>query len=255
MEEIKLCNCGCGRKVKYTYNAYLWGHNTHSRKKILDKINCLNCNKEFVPVNKTRKYCSVSCKALHQFKISSPWNKGTKGLYKTGRAGLSYDDYYGIKKSKIIRKKMSIAKKDIKYTKGRHHSEETKKLLSKIGKLKWAQKDYVEMMIKAQRRKPNNQELIVNRMLNKNFPKEWKYVGDGKFWINKMNPDFVNINGKKVLIEYNGYLPRHTKEFDRKRTREFAKFGWKTINVYFSEIKNEEMFVKKIKNFMLDIKV
>ena len=53
---------------------------------------------------------------------------------------------------------------------------------------------------------PTNDEKYLDAILQLNFPHEWKYVGDGNFWIEGRNPDFVNCNGKKIVIEYNGFL-------------------------------------------------
>ena len=60
--------------------------------------------------------------------------------------------------------------------------------------------------------KPNKCELFLQELLNCWYPSEWKYVGDLSFLIDGKNPDFVNINGKKKLIEFYGdYLARWEK--------------------------------------------
>lgn len=55
--------------------------------------------------------------------------------------------------------------------------------------------------IRKSARKPNEYGKILDAILQEIFPNEWKYVGDGQLIINGKNPDWVNINGKKQLIE------------------------------------------------------
>ena len=72
--------------------------------------------------------------------------------------------------------------------------------------------------------RPTNPEKIIQRILAKYFPKEWKYVGNGKVWFGKKNPDFININGQKKLIEvYGDYWHRNDNPQDR--IDHFKKYG------------------------------
>ena len=69
----------------------------------------------------------------------------------------------------------------------------------------------------------------------KKYHLPYKYTGDGSFWIKNINPDFVDVNGKKIAIEIAGdwwhnslthlKLPyKNTMEY-RKKT--LKKYGWK----------------------------
>jgi len=58
----------------------------------------------------------------------------------------------------------------------------------------------------------------------------FKYVGDGSFLIGFKNPDFVNTNGRKIVIEVsNAYFRRNTPNWVRERKEHFLKYGWDCI--------------------------
>ena len=108
-----------------------------------------------------------------------------------------------------------------------------------------------ESVKKALRRRiPTSLEDKFQGIINKhNLP--YKYVGDGKFFIEKKNPDFINVNGEKIAIEVYAryYKLRNNKSIDEwKKDRQeiFNKYGWKII--FFNEIEvNEEYVLEKIK--------
>lgn len=84
------------------------------------------------------------------------------------------------------------------------HSEETKKRMSDVHKELWKDPEFVKYISEAQHRKPNESELQLQSILDRHFPDEWKYVGDGTVWVEGRNPDFININGRKQVIEMFG---------------------------------------------------
>lgn len=68
---------------------------------------------------------------------------------------------------------------------------------------------------------------------------EYRYTGDGKFWIDSFNPDFVNCNGKKVLIEVHGdYWHKRPEAImrDSRRSKIFASYGWREVVIWASEL-------------------
>ena len=94
-------------------------------------------------------------------------------------------------------------------------------------------------------RKPNNDEAYLFSILEKNFPHEWNFVGDGKVIIEGKNPDFININGKKQIIELFGKRWHEESEI-QPRMEIFAKYGYKTLILWDYELKNEEKLMEKI---------
>jgi len=107
-----------------------------------------------------------------------------------------------------------------------------------------------EELIKAclRRRIPSSLEVKFQNIINKhNLP--YKYVGDGKFFIESLNPDFINTNSEKVAIEvYARYYKRRNKisikEWKKERTQVFKSYGWQVI--YFDETGVNEKNVLKV---------
>ena len=98
-------------------------------------------------------------------------------------------------------------------------------------------------------RKSTKPEMILDIVLQKFFPNEWEYVGDGKFIIGGKNPDFVNVNGKKKIIELNGVF-WHKDQNPQDRIDLFKQYGFETLIITDEELyeKPAEIY-KKIKQF------
>lgn len=102
--------------------------------------------------------------------------------------------------------------------------------------------------------KPNSAEKRLEEMLNRNFPLEFKLnVKDGVVIGGKV-PDFVDVNGKKLLVElfgdyWHGELitGRSKEDEERLRASHFSKWGFKTVVIWESELANEELICRKIR--------
>ena len=184
-------------------------------------LTCNYCNILF-NVQKYRKmmakYCSRECKD----KIligKSPWNKGTKGIMKPNSG--------------------SFKKGLTPWLKGKKHKEETIRKI--ISKLKF---------------RPTSYEKRLKEILDKLQPNEWKYTGDGSFWMGNppMNPDFVNCNGKKIAIEVFARFHKErcfgsVENYISKRSKGFSKYGWKTIFILGEEeLDNPKTILNKLKS-------
>lgn len=171
------------------------------------KKRCEFCNEDFWIIPSTsnkRRFCSVECKGKW-------WSKE---LLKRG----DYPHYIEHPSGML----------------GRHHKEETRELISKrlkgkkphdkYGSVSKAMKDYNPMYNIEVRKlhkegmnewakqrkikelpfggwpkeKPNKEEKELLQFLNEVIPNEYEYVGDGKVWINGLNPDFI-CRGKRKL--------------------------------------------------------
>lgn len=67
----------------------------------------------------------------------------------------------------------------------------------------------------------------------------YRYTGDGSFWIDNVNPDFVNTNGCKICIEVWGdywHSLDEEQEKDCKRLETIGSFGWQRIVVWAHEL-------------------
>ena len=85
--------------------------------------------------------------------------------------------------------------------------------------------------VKARNMKPNGLEDWVNRRLQKRFPSgEWVYNGDYSqgVSIGLKIPDFINVNGRKEVIETLGGLGQHHFLGDEELlVKHYAKYGYK----------------------------
>ena len=92
---------------------------------------------------------------------------------------------------------------------------------------------------------PNRAEMALLALLQHSFPDDWAYTGNGSIILGGKCPDFVNINGKKALIElYGDWWHRGHSEADRAAC--FAPFGYQTLVVWEHELKDPGAVVQKI---------
>lgn len=101
--------------------------------------------------------------------------------------------------------------------------------------------------VRARDVKPNKPEMQLMAILDKYFPKQWRYAGNGEMTLGRKIPDFVNIDGKKQLIEVFGEY-WHRGENPEVRIQEFRQFGFETLVLWESELKDEKSVVAKIQN-------
>ena len=143
--------------------------------------------------------------------------KDPKERAKTGKthAGTHYSDKIKQRMSKAQLKSFQNnperVKRHSEAMTGYVPSKKTKKLMSKIQKNIWKnlsseeKTKKVQTWCSGQNRRPTKTETLLDKWLQKDFPGEWKYVGDGEVRIGTKNPDFINVNGKKAVIELFGY--------------------------------------------------
>jgi len=130
--------------------------------------------------------------------------------------------------------------------KGKNHSKETKKIISEHHKKMI--KEGLFNPLSNQHKYPNKPELKFIQICNQ-FNLPFKYVGDGKFWIEGINPDFVNCNGQKICVEIWGdYWHNRPDERlkDIKKLEILNKYGWKRIEIWEHELDNIELIRQKM---------
>ena len=135
---------------------------------------------------------------------------------------------------------------------GKHHKAETKAHFSRILKGDknpfYGKKHTLETKIKilkSQSKKfwnrKNKKEEFLEQLLNELYPKEYKFVGNGKFIIESFCPDFINVNGQKKIIEFFGDYWHNlnvNKERDKLRLQAYNNYGYKTLVVWEHELTN-----------------
>lgn len=115
---------------------------------------------------------------------------------------------------------------------------------------------WVKAIIESNQRKPTTPELELKHLLDSVYPYEWKYTGNGEVVIGGLNPDFININGKKQIIEMFGdywHSKARTGKAEsqdvRHRHRIYAKYGFRTLVIWERELNNKSKVMNKITKF------
>jgi G:T-mismatch repair DNA endonuclease (very short patch repair protein) len=123
----------------------------------------------------------------------------------------------------------------------------------------WAEKTAQKSLETNRTVRPNKPEKKLLELLERILPGIMKYTGDGSFWIEGKNPDFVNINGKKQIIEVLGCFwhgcPEHfpdtkkQKKFDD-RIQLFKSFGYSTLGIWECELNDLDAVKQKVVGFV-----
>ena len=141
------------------------------------------------------------------------------------------------------------AKKNGNYSKGAR--ERCRKYPSPLLEL-WRQDDFKKKMVRAIVRAvckhPNKAERQLDVLLNYYLPNEYRYVGNGDFILGGKCPDFLNVNGKKKLIELWGDY-WHRNHNPENRIAYFKKFGFDTLIIWGHELKNSLELIPKLLEF------
>lgn len=83
--------------------------------------------------------------------------------------------------------------------------------------------------------------------LIKKYKLPYKYVGNGEFFINGKNPDFVNTNGQKTLIEVYHWYPAR-KNYEIERYNFFSKYDFRT-----AFLQDEHLFSDEWENMCIQV--
>jgi uracil-DNA glycosylase family 4 len=195
-------------------------------------------------------------------------------LARIGDRRRTYEEIYGNKKGKELRKRRSSEERWntglSKETDGRVAAFAEKK--RKINKEKWANPEFVKYMADcgfgASIDGMSRPEKCVSYILRNLFPSEYRYNGDGRLgYIGHYRPDFVNVNGKKKIIDIRGCYWHACKKCgydgvvisgrdaskirsnDRQMQMEWKSLGYDTCVVWEHEIGDIEQLKNKISNF------
>ena len=140
---------------------------------------------------------------------------------------------------------------------------------SEISKVLWQDPEYREKtmraFIKACQIKPNKKEQLIDSMIQSKFPNQYKLNVHGNTILNGRIPDFINCNGQKKVINFNGIYwhlwrlqkknPELTKEIiEEKERKPYNELGFKVLFIWEDELNDEANVINKIKNFIGDQK-
>jgi len=108
-------------------------------------------------------------------------------------------------------------------------------------------------MLKASFKRPTQPEQrLIDLIAKYNLP--YRYTGDGSFIVAGLNPDFVEVNGRKLAVDVFGDYWHNIKQDEPARTEQgrkaiFADYGWELVVLWEHEINNlpEEELVAQLK--------
>jgi len=181
--------------------------------------------------SEARRLCMTRAREVLIVSGQPPWNKGKKNCYTEEVRMLMGADKIG---------KLSTMK-------SKHFPLEVVEKNRQAQLLNWQKPEYVFKQMKARGVKPNKAEQqLISLITGNNLP--YKYVGDGQFILGGKCPDFLNVNGKKQVIELFGTYWHDI--FDiAERKEHFRQYGFDTLIIWEDELKDSQKIISKITNF------
>ena len=197
---------------------------------------CLRCGQlfEIVP-SKKKKYCSSRCV------YRSKEFRDVQRLKFLGKKQIKQSE---TKKRLFKEGKLVVWNKDL--TAKDHLSIKVSSLKTKE---RWKnplfKENTVRAILKSCSTSPNKTEIFLINFLDKILPQKYRFVGDGEFILGGKCPDFLNIDGKKKLIELFGNY-WHKGEDPQNRINYFKKLGFDTLVIWEKELLNLTKLKTKI---------
>ena len=180
-------------------------------------------------------------------------NEAKKKISKTKKGQVSWNK--GGTLSEETKQKISKTNKENSPWLGKHHSEEIKKKISKANKGKHRTKETRKKISIARQHQhfPKHHtkpELIFEEICKRNNL-DFHYVGDGSLWIGKnkkLNPDFIEANGKKICVEIMGaywHSPLLNKKIPERalqsyRKKHYLKYKWIPVFIWDTDLLRED---------------
>ena len=131
-----------------------------------------------------------------------------------------------------------------------HNTPEVKRKHSECLKRLYEDPEFLKKKSKGLRSK-TKPEKHLEKLLQSLYPNEFKYNGryDCGISIDRMIPDFVNVNGRKQVIDMHGSY-WHKGEDATVRQKRYAKYGYSSLIVWENELENEDKVVQKVVEFV-----
>ncbi len=226
---LPLCECGCGKQVSRIANRFVQGHNKN-------RLGIPSWNKGIPWSDETKSKMSLSRKGKSTGRhiIHS---EETKNKIKNKLKGMK-----GWERTEESRRNLSNAMK------GQTRTKERRENIAKGMAMRWKDQDYVRKQMQSRSVAQNKTEKYLGDLLDLLFPNEWKFVGDGQVIIAGKNPDFININGQKKIIELFGDY-WHQGEDPKDRIAIFTPYGYKTLVIWEHELSGGEDLISKLNCF------
>jgi len=225
---VNLCQCGCGQLCN---RLFIQGH-----------------NRKGTPLTKEWKAkISASVKGKHYL--------SEEGRRKLSAANVGEKNpMYGKHCHFTKEQKAQISGSLIKYFKTHEHplkgkspSQKNRHVCSLRLKRLHGEPEFLGKILKGRMKRPTKPEQQLIDWIDK-YKLPYKYVGDGQFILGGKCPDFLNVDGKKQVIELFGTY-WHPMFDVAERTEHFRQYGFSTLIIWEDELNNPGKLVKKVKAF------
>jgi len=153
---------------------------------------------------------------------------------------------------KISHNKPEVRMKHSKTSLENWKRPEFREQMSNMMRAKWKDRDFVKKVMKSLGSKTRPEQYL-DTLLQQLYPGEFVYNGDYSAGISLdgLIPDFVNVNGKKQVIEMNGVRFHQDTVKEEKRISRYAKCGFSCLIITDMELKNDRAgVVTKIIKFV-----
>jgi hypothetical protein len=113
--------------------------------------------------------------------------------------------------------------------KGKKKTKEMRERCRQQTRRLWQDPKFVRKQMKARGAAPNKTELRLLSILDEHFPGQWRYVGDGEYFVGNKNPDFIHTSEKKAIDLFGGIGFFHTLEEMPPRIAYFEERGYRLL--------------------------
>jgi very-short-patch-repair endonuclease len=183
------------------------------------------------------KISEIRKKLFNECKLT-PWNKGKHHMQRENHP------LWNKPRPENVKRKISMGL--IEWYKhhqrlngmlGKHHTDEAKQKIGLKSKSLWQNPElrekFIRNILKGLLKRPTSLEKKLIELIEKyNLP--FKYCGDGSVIIGGFNPDFIECNGRKLLIETANRF-HHSGNYEKQRYAIFAKYGFKTLFLWWDD--------------------
>lgn len=182
-----------------------------------------------------------------------PWNRGIprtiEEKVKMSKANKGITNIGRIPWNKGLTKDSDVRVCKCGWSKGLTKETDSRiaKMTRTVRKL-WKDPQYAKRVM--HRRIPSGEEVVLSKLLVDNGF-QYKYVGNGEVWFGGRNPDFINTNDHKKLIELWGDF-YHKNQNPQERIDHFKQYGFDTLVIWASELKHSDQVLTKVQRFERD---
>ena len=236
-----LCLCGCGYHVARPQNTYIIGHNGRDKHRSPETRLKIGIKHRGKPTwSKGKKLSKEHVKKVQLANIGQ--KRLPEAIQKMRESTLSLWENPEYREKNI--------QSHLGQTRTPEASEKARKAMLQL----WSNPEWAINQIKAMAKgkhhlRPNCSEILLQEILNKYFPKIWKFVGNGKLVIGRKNPDFINIFTRNHLIElYGTYWHRNDNPQDM--INYYREYEYKCLVIWENELDKTNLILDKITKFV-----